>query len=226
MTDKQKELMAKYNRVAEDKSQLQQFCQEVIMGEVGGSLPEIESGDAGKVIAVNEEEDGYELQEVSGGTKLYQHELTFDLICTIGGTQYTATGLKLYALTNFSSNTSADTYFICQVNNHLNTAIFGSEKKLVIMTPFLVSISGSSLSLDQSQSFGVSYEFIRGMGTSMYGTKYAGMFYQSSPSSSPSFTLYVYGNDSVDLTTGEIKSRTNLASNVTISNFTDTVTEL
>lgn len=36
MTDKQKELMAKYNRVAEDKSQLQQFCQDVIIGEIGG----------------------------------------------------------------------------------------------------------------------------------------------------------------------------------------------
>lgn len=38
-------------------------------------LPEIESGDAGKVITVNENEDGYILSPVSGGEKLYMHYL-------------------------------------------------------------------------------------------------------------------------------------------------------
>ena len=50
MTDKQKELMAKYNRVAEDKSQLQQFCQDVIIGEIGG-------GGSSSFIEVTDESD-------------------------------------------------------------------------------------------------------------------------------------------------------------------------
>lgn len=45
--------------------------------DLGDKLPAIEEGDAGKVIAVNEDEDGYELQEVSGGTKLYYHSISF-----------------------------------------------------------------------------------------------------------------------------------------------------
>ena len=36
MTDKQKELLAKFNRVSEDKSQLQEFTRAIIMNEIGG----------------------------------------------------------------------------------------------------------------------------------------------------------------------------------------------
>ena len=41
-----------------------------------GKIPEIEAGDAGKAIVVNEAEDGYELASAGGGS-LYQHNIVF-----------------------------------------------------------------------------------------------------------------------------------------------------
>jgi len=48
--------------------------------DLGDKLPVIEEGDAGKVLMVNEDEDGYELGTPSGGTKLYNHYLNFKIV--------------------------------------------------------------------------------------------------------------------------------------------------
>ncbi len=64
--------------------ELEQMQEDI--SNISSLIPPIESGDAGKVIVVNEDEDGYELGTPSGGTKLYKHVINLggygnSLIC-------------------------------------------------------------------------------------------------------------------------------------------------
>lgn len=74
MTNKQKELLAKFNRISEDKSQLQQFAQDLIMGEIIENPTEVEEGSIDKALGLDSNGDLVK-GEISGGTKLYKHTI-------------------------------------------------------------------------------------------------------------------------------------------------------
>lgn len=71
-----------------------------------GKIPEIEAGDAGKAIVVNEAEDGYELASAGGGSTYYRHiiclysQRAYVEIINTTDTAFTTTTLKTYLSDN------------------------------------------------------------------------------------------------------------------------------
>lgn len=88
------------------------------------SLPEIESGDAGKVLKVNEQETGVEWGEAggSGEISLYRHDLviftSMDMIATV----------SLYNESNVAINT------VALLQSYLNTNGYNSSTSLLIVS--------------------------------------------------------------------------------------------
>lgn len=88
------DLKNKYNRVAKDQSQLQQFVDDVIAGKIGDGnkdnrLPDVTSADNGKILGI---EDGqYKIIDAPSGEKVYVYEGQLRT-----GTTYTGLYTALY----------------------------------------------------------------------------------------------------------------------------------
>ena len=100
--------------------------------DLGDKLPVIEEGDAGKVLMVNEDEDGYELGTPSGGTKLYKHTIT-----GMGGA-FQGLTLEIISLNSQPYNNFQS--FLDAVASHLDIRTTGDVKVRMIYSAF----SGSS----------------------------------------------------------------------------------
>ena len=99
------------------------------------------TGNAGKVLAVNEDEDGLEAIEVSGGTKLYQHmiydgdETNYILFFTTKPTEYTINENQFLVINAehiialyYYDDTDGILYSCTQINFELN----GNDKLVAV----------------------------------------------------------------------------------------------
>lgn len=172
-------------------------------------LPTIASGDAGKVVKVNEGETGYELGEVSGGMKLYktsfniQSSYPFPLGITIITDQViqSITVERLKEIFNYFADGSFVTY-------DENTV----SKGLYILCQASAYVSSNSYKnriknqFNPNKSFTLEEVRTQGQLTDMI--------------------IKCYDGDTIDLTTGKIASNTGSGTTLSIFNSTIVVTQV
>lgn len=155
----------------------------------------------------------YDIKDsTGGGTKLYLHEIKFNFSFTYNGTPYSNIEGTYKFISNKSTEFKASDFYV--LSQTLSTGRWKSG------TTIIFDVSETYLSPLSPGSFGYAvaprtYSFLKEGCVSIA---------VSHPGASPS--LEAYGPDKIDLTTGELMSRTNLYSNTSVTITSDTVTEL